>query len=510
MMWLLHSRNLRFSLVLLSIIIAVVTGSTTYTTSTTTRNSSASSKNSHVRLTSSPSTSILTSSQRQILPCDVSEYNGRVICRVGNVTVQEGKLIELMLRGDQEAAIQHDSIEWIYMKNSSLKCIPGEVLKNYPQLVGLSLGFNGIQKILEKDLERGLNLIFLYLDYNMIDTLSDNVFAKLKHLEILGLDHNNIQDIHVNAFTELNKLTELRLNNNRIQYLNETTFDPLANLQTLYLGYNELDEIEADLFYNNTKLMIIALNNNNLSFIPGELFYNLKSLQFLNLSNNKLKTFDSITFSNLKNLQALDLSNNNLLKLNMNLFTGLINLEHFFLANNNLSVIPFNNMNRLFPFLKYIEIEGNDLYCHHLTKMFSKLKRFSIQIKRVDGSEKENDDKGGIINTYIKGESYVNGIKCRKISWKKEMRNTQERIRKNILKQNHQLDRIELEYWEMFELLQDFTTLFGKQAEQMDEILNMVSDIKETLVKQSNDINDIKASCDGDDGLEISDADEGF
>lgn len=508
MMWLLHSRNLRFTLVLLSIIIAVVTGSTTYTTSTTTRNSSASSKNSHVRLISSPSTNILQSSQKQILPCDVSEYNGRVICRVGNVTVQEGKLIELMLRDDQVAAIPHDSIEWIYMKNTSLKCIPSEVIRNYPQLVGLSLGSNAIQNILESDLERGLNMNFLYMDYNMIDRLSDNVFARLKNLEILGLDYNNIHEIHVNAFSELNKLMELRLNNNRIRYLNETTFDPLTNLQTLYLGYNEFEEIEADLFYNNTKLMIIALNNNKLSSIPGELFYNLKLLQFLNLSNNKLNTFDSITFSNLKNLQALDLSNNNLIKLNMNIFTGLINLEHFFLANNNLSVIPFNNMNRLFPFLKYIEIEGNDLYCHHLTKMFTKLKRFSIQIKRVNDNENEDNDKDDITNTYIKGESYVNGIKCRKISWKKEMRNTQERIRKNILKQNHQLDRIELEYWEMFEMLQDFTTLFGKQVEQVDEILNMVSDIKETLVQQSNDIKDIKASCDGDDDLEISD--EGF
>ena len=232
--------------------------------------------------------------------------------------------------------------------------------QNFSNLRFMNLSYNQIDD-LPRSVFVGLNVEELCLSNNKLRAIPFEVFATMERLRLLDLSHNFIVSI-LDHFFMFNKYIEvLQLNNNDVAKLTSNALADLSNLKRLDLANNALVHISKGLFDSLNKLEYLNLANNPLTNLAAGTFRGLHSLEELNLSGNKLKqlTYGLFHFSprilfltlddtyieiihntellGLKHLQSLRMRNNKYLR----------EIEQYVLADT--------------PFIKYLDIAGNDL-----------------------------------------------------------------------------------------------------------------------------------------------------
>ncbi|GAB0100783.1 hypothetical protein DMENIID0001_168700 [Sergentomyia squamirostris] len=131
-----------------------------------------------------------------------------------------------------------------------------------------------------------------------------NIFQKRTDhdfkLTDVTLSYNKIKRITNRDFIHLTKLTHLSLDNNDISSIAPGSFDKLENLNSLSISNNVLFQVSSNLFSKTTGLHVLSLSGNNMPFfdIPGwnkqtgeivEKNTALNKLQLLNIYNNPLQ-----------------------------------------------------------------------------------------------------------------------------------------------------------------------------------------------------------------------------
>ncbi|KAM4853660.1 leucine-rich repeat-containing protein 9 isoform 3-T5 [Thomomys bottae] len=103
----------------------------------------------------------------------------------------------------------------------------------------LHLGYNGICNLIQLQLNRLINLRFLFLQGNEICQLEG--LESLVLLQELVVDHNRIRTLNETAFAKPSSLLALHLEENRIRELSK--LQSLVKLEKLFLGYNKIQDI---------------------------------------------------------------------------------------------------------------------------------------------------------------------------------------------------------------------------------------------------------------------------
>ncbi|XP_051003310.1 leucine-rich repeat-containing protein 9 [Acomys russatus] len=103
----------------------------------------------------------------------------------------------------------------------------------------LHLGYNGICNLVQLQLNRLINLKFLFLQGNEISQVEglDNLVV----LQELVVDHNRIRAFNDSAFAKPSSLLTLHLEENRLRELGK--LQSLVKLEKLFLGYNKIQDI---------------------------------------------------------------------------------------------------------------------------------------------------------------------------------------------------------------------------------------------------------------------------
>uniref|UniRef100_A0A8C6QC30 Leucine rich repeat containing 9 n=1 Tax=Nannospalax galili TaxID=1026970 RepID=A0A8C6QC30_NANGA len=103
----------------------------------------------------------------------------------------------------------------------------------------LHLGYNGICDLIQLQLNRLINLKFLFLQGNEISQVEglDNLVV----LQELVVDHNRIRTFNDSAFSKPSSLLTLHLEENRLRELSK--LQSLVKLEKLFLGYNKIQDI---------------------------------------------------------------------------------------------------------------------------------------------------------------------------------------------------------------------------------------------------------------------------
>ncbi|XP_069888543.1 leucine-rich repeat-containing protein 9 [Dipodomys merriami] len=103
----------------------------------------------------------------------------------------------------------------------------------------LHLGYNGICNLIQLQLNRLVNLRFLFLQGNEICQLEG--LDSLVLLQELVVDHNRIRTFNETAFAKPSALLALHLEENRIRELSK--LQSLEKLEKLFLAYNKIQDI---------------------------------------------------------------------------------------------------------------------------------------------------------------------------------------------------------------------------------------------------------------------------
>ena len=177
------------------------------------------------------------------------------------------------------------------LTNDELASIMAEILEVHPDLKGLMLEGNNLDK-LPDDIFDLPKLEKLYLGNNKISVLSPKI-GQLKHLIGLDLPNNNLCNLPDELFDCI-QLYELNFENNKIAALSGK-IEKLKKLSILELKGNRLVELPIEIG-GLTALEYLYLEGNNISTVPEQLA-NLPSIYTINLEGNPL-TLETTTFLN--------------------------------------------------------------------------------------------------------------------------------------------------------------------------------------------------------------------
>lgn len=265
-------------------------------------------------------------------------------------------------------------------ENSSHLMGPSNHLEN------LSLDFNLIERLDERDFEHITNLNQLHLNFNRITHLPPSVARKFTNLAVLDIEGNliSVLDPLDELFTQsARSLKVLNLANNRIsnwpsltkrssgesiegasqshhvlifglEYLNlsgnllstgnvTSLFDQLSymsSLRVLNLSYNLLNRVKSEWFkFANENIRHLLLSGNRInsidlgSFAPQQ----VSELLELDLEFNVLKELKRKTFDSLPKIQEINLAHNLIHTINSETFHQLNNLRTLKLNHNKLT-----------------------------------------------------------------------------------------------------------------------------------------------------------------------------
>lgn len=138
----------------------------------------------------------------------------------------------------------NETLEELYIQNTSLNLFPREAFKN--------LG----------------NLKILRIDQSKLPILNNNEFDDSQiagKLEKLHLTNGEITEIGANTFQHLKKLKNLDLHGNRIAVLKKNQFRGLRDVEILDLSHNSLAKLDSTHIADLTKLGFLNASHNSLN-----------------------------------------------------------------------------------------------------------------------------------------------------------------------------------------------------------------------------------------------------
>ncbi|CAF0816328.1 unnamed protein product [Brachionus calyciflorus] len=217
-----------------------------------------------------------------------------------------------------------NELERLGFFRSDLKVLTPGLLSGLDNLTRLDIGQGKLQAV-EKDTFKNLkNLKYLSLFYNKINYLDNkDVFNGLEELKVLELGQNGMTKMNNEIFYSLKNLTYLNLRNNYLSDLKPSCFKELKNLEFLSLIDDRSDNYSIDLEdVKLPKLKYLALNAKD---VPN--FQGIK-LEFLYIEG--LEDLDEYSLrgqSKLKGLR-LDIDSKMMPKINKKNFECLKNLSY--------------------------------------------------------------------------------------------------------------------------------------------------------------------------------------
>jgi Leucine rich repeat len=245
------------------------------------------------------------------------------------------------------------SCQSLKIESSSLRVIPQELAKCYPNLLDLNVKKCRIT-LLESTLKHE-KLKTLNLAENQLKTLNADDFTGVRALETLDLSLNQLKRLQLEIFNGL-ALKVLKISNNQITTL--ATYDNdiiscCSTIENLDLRHNSLENV-----------------NNLQNFI---------ALKILDLSDNVNLLAHTIPFDKMTNLSNLKLNNANLKDdKNLGFFKKASNLRNLSIARNQFPLFNISN----FPTMeKLVFININQVkFVHHevLKQRFSNLKSIKM------------------------------------------------------------------------------------------------------------------------------------
>lgn len=125
-----------------------------------------------------------------------------------------------------------------------------------------------------------------------IPVVTNNICGAFPILTYLYLDSSAVKDVKEDAFNGCGKLKTLDLRRNHIEELHENVFAPLKHLNALYLQENKLKTLNFNLFSRLHKLVALWLNKNYLTNFPPQLLRSNTELHWLWLNSNDLSDVD--------------------------------------------------------------------------------------------------------------------------------------------------------------------------------------------------------------------------
>ncbi|XP_021826532.1 LRR receptor-like serine/threonine-protein kinase EFR isoform X2 [Prunus avium] len=205
------------------------------------------------------------------------------------------------------------SLQYIYLKNCSMRGNIPIGIGNISSLVTLSLGYNQLSGSIPTSLGRLGNLQGLYLQGNKLQGYIPYELCQLDNLVQLVLGSNQLYGSIPSCLGNLTApLRYLSLASNSLSSTIPSNFWRLAYILSVDLSSNYLiGHLSQDI--GNLKVVTkVDLSNNNLSGILPSTIGGLWDLVNLSLANNNLEGPIPSSFDRLLSLQLLDLSRNNL------------------------------------------------------------------------------------------------------------------------------------------------------------------------------------------------------
>ncbi|KAK6175543.1 hypothetical protein SNE40_013987 [Patella caerulea] len=252
-----------------------------------------------------------------------------------------------------------ENLQEIWILN--VAAIPPKIFKDLDNLHKLIL--RGIQSVPSEGLFNDLlNVEYLDISDCSVNQISQIWLAELYSLKTLKLRQTGIRNIEPGVFTGLVNLQELDLSYNVLRDVKQESLQPLVNsLKKLNLNGNMLNRIDSNLFQRMYNLVSLDISDNKLVSIEKDAFSDLRQLVFLNINDNKLSNLPLGLFNSLRNLQTLDLSMNTFTK-----FPGALDKPGYLLklnlSSNRIIKFPENFLDS-FPYLEYLNLLNNQLYC---------------------------------------------------------------------------------------------------------------------------------------------------
>uniref|UniRef100_A0A915Q0K3 Leucine-rich repeat-containing N-terminal plant-type domain-containing protein n=1 Tax=Setaria digitata TaxID=48799 RepID=A0A915Q0K3_9BILA len=169
---------------------------------------------------------------------------------------------------------------------------------NFPNLISLSLEFNGISQIIPQAFQGTPNLQYLYLTGNKFPSWQPEMFTFVPHLLTLGIGETPIAVIPSNAFQYISKLIRLEMSEAAVDTIERGAFQRTPNIQAIILNKNRLSVIRSDYFKGLDHLYSVNLGGNRIDTSEPFAFANLPQMNHLDISFNQLQELPDDTFTN--------------------------------------------------------------------------------------------------------------------------------------------------------------------------------------------------------------------
>lgn len=150
----------------------------------------------------------------------------------------------------------------------------------------------------------------LNLSGNEIATIDNECLRDYKELVKLSLARNSIHQIELFAFETMEKLNYLDLSDNRLEVIDNRILEMNGKLTFLDLSKNKFMLVDDKPLIISDSLEFLSLRNSHLSHVYDSFFSELRNLVDLDISNNLLITLMVSAFEPLDNLQFINLEYN--------------------------------------------------------------------------------------------------------------------------------------------------------------------------------------------------------
>lgn len=182
------------------------------------------------------------------------------------------------------------AVEYLWMKNVSVKDIEAGAFSDLKRLKSLYLVKNTINKITIGTFSNMLKLKSLFLSNNQITTIEYGAFENLPSLEEIGLSHNKIKTIQEDWFTGCRKLAVINLFSNNLKEISATHFKNIIPFQwvSIDLGQNQIEKINKGAFAKLAYVKHLSLRNNSIKELPSDFLATARKGKILDLDQNNL------------------------------------------------------------------------------------------------------------------------------------------------------------------------------------------------------------------------------